>query len=293
MSLIIFERSFSKIRQWPWMFKFTALAKEQDKQLKILHKFTDDVILQRKEKLEQKLNNKADDSEKNKKMNFLDMLLLSNVEGKPLSNSDIREEVDTFMFEGHDTTTSGISFTFYHLSQNKEVQQKVFEEVREVFGDDPTSGVTHRQLQELKYLEMVIKESLRIHPSVPFIGRRLTEDTLISGVTIPEGTNIIIPIYAIHHDEDVYPDPEKFDPERFSADAITGRNPYSYIPFSAGARNCIGQKFAMLEVKSIVSKMIRNYELVPCNDKKIKLQADLILKTVDGVFIKIKPRIYS
>lgn len=291
MSLIIFERSFSKIRQWPWMFKFTALAKEQEKQLKILHKFTDDVILQRKEKLEEKLKNK-DDSENNKKMNFLDILLLSHVEGKPLSNSDIREEVDTFMFEGHDTTTSGISFTFYHLSQNKEVQQKVFEEVRDVFGDDPTSGVTHRQLQDLKYLEMVIKESMRIHPPVPLIGRRLTEDTLISGVTIPQGTNIIIPIYAIHRDADVYPDPEKFDPERFSPDNMSGRNPYSYIPFSAGARNCIGQKFAMLEVKSIVSKMIRHYELVQC-DKIIKLQADLILKTVDGVFIKIKPRIYS
>lgn len=293
MSLIIFERSFSKIRQWPWMFKFTALAKEQEKQIKILHRFTDDVILQRKEKLEQKLNNTADDTEQQKKMNFLDMLLLSNVEGKPLSNSDIREEVDTFMFEGHDTTTSGISFTFYHLSQNKEVQQKVFEEVREVFGDDPTSGVTHRQLQDLKYLEMVIKESMRIHPPVPIIGRRLTEDTMISGVSIPQGTNIMIPIYAIHRDADVYPDPEKFDPERFSPDAITGRNPYSYIPFSAGARNCIGQKFAMLEVKTIVSKMIRHYELVRCNDKKIKLQADLILKTVNGVFIKIKPRIYS
>lgn len=291
MSLIVFERSFSKLRQWQWMFKFTALAKEQEKQLKILHKFTDDVILQRKEKLEENLKNK-DNSENNKKMNFLDMLLLSHVEGKPLSNADIREEVDTFMFEGHDTTTSGISFTFYHLSQNKEIQQKVFEEVRDVFGDDPTSGVTHRQLQDLKYLEMVIKESMRIHPPVPIIGRRLTEDTLISGVTIPQGTNVLIPIYAIHRDTDFWSDPEKFDPERFSPDNMSGRNPYSYIPFSAGARNCIGQKFAMLEVKSIVSKMIRHYELVKC-DKKIKLQADLILKTVDGVFIKIKPRIYS
>lgn len=275
------------------MYPFTSVAAEERKHLKILHSFTDDVILQRKQKLEQEFKNGNNEITGKGKMNFLDILLLSKVEGNPLSNSDIREEVDTFMFEGHDTTTSGISFTFYHLSQNKEVQQKVFEEIRDVFGDDPRSGVTLRQLQELKYLEMVIKESMRIHPPVPIIGRQLTEDTLIAGVNIPAGTDLMIPIWAIHHDPVVYPNPDKFDPERFTPEATVGRNPYSYIPFSAGARNCIGQKFAMLEVKSIVSKLVRHYELVKCDSKEeIKLQADLILKTVDGIHLKIKPRIY-
>lgn len=292
MSLVIFKRSFSMLQQWPWMYKFTPTAAKERKLLKVLHKFTNDVILQRKDKLEQNMNNKTDLLTE-KKMNFLDMLLLSKVEDKPLSNSDIREEVDTIMFEAHDTVASVISFTFYNLSKNQEIQEKVFNEIRQVFGDDIKSPLTFRQLQELKYVEMVIKESMRIYTPAPIIGRKLTEDTIISGVTVPKETNIMIPIWSVHHDPDVYPDPEHFDPERFTAEAIMERNPYSYIPFSAGVRNCVGQKFGILEVKAMIVKMIRNYELIEADSKdELKLQSDIILKSANGVHLKIKPRIY-
>lgn len=292
MSLVIFKRSFSMLQQWPWMYKFTPTAAEERKLLKVLHKFTNDVILQRKDKLEQNMNNKTDLLTE-KKMNFLDMLLLSKVDDKPLNNSDIREEVDTIMFEAHDTVASVISFTFYNLSKHQEIQHKVFNEIRQIFGDDIKTPLTFRQLQELKYIEMVIKESMRIYTPAPIIGRRLTEDTIISGVTVPKGTNIMIPIWSVHHDPNIYPDPEHFDPERFTTDAIMERNPYSYIPFSAGVRNCVGQKFGILEVKAMIVKMIRNYELIESNSKDdLILQSDIILKSANGVHLKIKPRMY-
>lgn len=113
-------------------------------------------------------------------MALLDVLLQATVEGKPLSNEDICEEVETFMFEGHDTTTSGISFALFLISRHPEVQQKLFEEIRHVMGDDKESQVSHRELQELKYMECVLKESMRMYPPVPIIGRYFSEDWELS-----------------------------------------------------------------------------------------------------------------
>lgn len=299
MSSVILRRIFSVSSQFPWIYPFTSIAKEQKEVLKILHGFTDKVILERKSQLEETLANpiqtEVDEyGGRKKKITFLDMLLQATVDGQPLSNSDIREEVDTFMFEGHDTTTSGIAFLLYNLAENPLVQEKVFEEVRSVFGDDPTTSATHSQLLELKYLEMALKESMRLFPPVPIVGRTLAEDTLLNGVTIPKDVNVIIPVYVVHHDADVFPDPEKFDPERFTKEAQMTRNPYSYIPFSAGQRNCIGQKFAMLEIKSTVSKILRHYRLESAGLKgNIRVQADLILKPADELFIKLENRIYN
>lgn len=106
---------------------------------------------------------------------FLDLLLQSTwPNGKPLSNADIREEVDTFMFEGHDTTTSGLSHAIYLLSRHPEAQQKAYKEIRAVMGEK--KSLTMADLQEFKYLECVIKETLRLYPSVPMISRIIEED---------------------------------------------------------------------------------------------------------------------
>lgn len=114
-----------------------------------------------------------------KRMAFLDVLLQATVDGKPLTQEDIREEVDTFMFEGHDTTTSGISYCLYLLSRHAHIQQKVYEEVIQVLGPDKNKPITMRNLLELKYLEAVIKETLRMYPSVPIIARKCLQDIQI------------------------------------------------------------------------------------------------------------------
>lgn len=129
-------------------------------------------------------------------MAFLDVLLQSTVGGKPLTNEDIREEVDTFMFEGHDTTTSGISHTLYLLARHPEVQQKVFEEILQVIGSDKHKPITMRELQDLKYLDLVIKESLRLYPPVPMIGRITEQDVEISKFREGEIKKFFIKIYS-------------------------------------------------------------------------------------------------
>lgn len=123
--------------------------------------------------------NEIEDIGAKKKMAFLDVLLHSTIEGKSLTNLDIREEVDTFMFEGHDTTSSGIAFCLYLLAKNPKAQQKAYEEVTSVLGKDYRTPVTITLLNDLNYLEMVIKETLRLYPSVPMYGRKIFEDVQV------------------------------------------------------------------------------------------------------------------
>lgn len=154
--------------------------------MKILHDFTDSVIVARRGELANKMKDEKpsveveDDVGSKKKLALLDVLLQSAINGQPLSNMDIREEVDTFMFEGHDTTTSGIAFCLYNLAKYPKAQQKAFDEIRTVIGDDVSKPVTQKDLNELHYLDLVIKETLRLFPSVPVYGRKLSENVEIS-----------------------------------------------------------------------------------------------------------------
>uniref|UniRef100_A0A182PZB2 Uncharacterized protein n=1 Tax=Anopheles epiroticus TaxID=199890 RepID=A0A182PZB2_9DIPT len=299
LSDIILKRLFSFLREYPWAFQFTKAHRRQKELLKIVHDFAYNVISERKKQLqderEQQLTQQQLEEEDvygKRRMNMLDLLLNVTIDDKPLSDTDIREEVDTFMFAGHDTTTSCISFAAYYLSQDAVIQQRVYDEIQAVVGPDAkTQMLTSATLQELKYLEMVISETLRMNPSVPIIGRRSAGDMVIDGVTIPKGMDFGILLYALHNDPVENPDPTRFDPERFSDEVYKHRQPYSYIPFSVGARNCIGQRYAMLEVKTMLVKLVANYRLLPCDESnKLRIKTDMTLKPVNGAFVKIVPR---
>lgn len=170
------------------------------------------------------------------------------------------------------------------------------------------------QLNSLHYLELVIKETLRLFPSVPLVGRQLKEETTISkfktliniyiitlifvsdNYTYPADTSIIVPIYFIGHSADIFKDPEEFRPERFDVEQNSEQlNPFAYIPFSAGPRNCIGQKFAMLEMKSLLSKVLRHYKITLADDshKYPDLIAELILVPDSKIHFHLEPRAYK
>ncbi|KAJ9574332.1 hypothetical protein L9F63_026022 [Diploptera punctata] len=225
---------------------------------------------------------------KRKKMAFLDLLLECSENGGNLTDEEIREEVDTFMFEGHDTTSVAICWTLYHISNHPDCQEKIYEELQSILGDSDRSP-TIMELNEMKYLERVIKESLRVHPSVPLIGRILKQDVQIDGYTLPEGLILTTIIPSIHHDEETFPDPEEFNPDNFLPERVAARHPYAYIPFSAGPRNCIGQKFAILEEKMILSYIIRRYKLHSSGIESLP-GPDIILRSQNGFHIKITPR---
>ena len=162
-----------------FIFKLSGLHAEQEKLLKIIHGLTDSVIIKRREKLNQQIETLTNDEEAKGKCALIDILLRTSINGLPLSNMDIREEVNTFMFAGHDTSASAIAFSFYNIAKHPECQQKVFKEIKSVLGD-VTDPLTLKDLNNLTYLELVVKETLRMYPSVPFIGRKIKEDSMIS-----------------------------------------------------------------------------------------------------------------
>lgn len=177
LTKILVQRQIHFLLRNKWIFRLTPAYWKQKKHLKVLHGFTDSVILARRDELMKSLAMPAeevkDEVGSKRKMALLDVLLRSRVNGRPLSNMDIREEVDTFMFEGHDTTTSGIAFSLYNLAKYPKIQQKAFSEIRNVIGDDMTTPVELNDLNNLNYLELVIKETLRMFPPVPFYGRKI------------------------------------------------------------------------------------------------------------------------
>lgn len=125
------------------------------------------------------------------------------------------------------------------MATHPEEQERVYEEIQECFenSDRPCSL---EDLPKLKYLECCMKESFRLHPSIATFRRYVSQEVQLDDYTVPVGASIVIQIYALHHNEDVFPDPLSYKPERFQMEQCIGRNPFAFIPFSAGPRNCIG-----------------------------------------------------
>ncbi|XP_018355885.1 PREDICTED: cytochrome P450 4C1-like isoform X1 [Trachymyrmex septentrionalis] len=289
------------LRPWlwiEWLFYSLPSGKQFKSALDILHGFTKEVISKRKiERQSQsgytELENEDNELNigKRKRQAFLDLLLDQNAKADtPLSDDELRAQVDTFMFEGHDTTAVAITWTLFLLGNNLEHQAKVHEELEEVFGDSetPASG---KELSKLKYLDRVIKETLRIFPSVPIISRELTEDVKIDNYILPKGVMVSLSILLTHRNPAVWLDPLKFDPDRFLPENSKNRNPYAYVPFSAGPRNCIGQKFAQLEEKIVLTAILRKWRVKSVKTvDTIKFGGSLILRPSEDVLIHFTPK---
>ncbi|KAF5302195.1 hypothetical protein FQA39_LY10234 [Lamprigera yunnana] len=288
MGHLILDRNRRPWLSFKWLYYFSAMRTRGNKIIKILHNFTRTVIKKKKIELEKNGTNKLSGS---KRKALLDLLLTLKQEGAAITDEGIREEVDTFMFEGHDTTSSGLTYALLQLSNYQHIQEKVWEEISEVM-EHSQRPFTFSDLQKLQYLEMVIKECLRIYPSVPLIARRSqNEIATASGYKIPPNAIVHIHIYGVHHNPNVYPEPEKFDPERFSPENSSRRHPFAFIPFSAGPRNCIGQRFALLELKVALASIVRNYKLLPVDDATdVKVVLHIVFKRTQNTKIQFKMR---
>ncbi|XP_058244776.1 cytochrome P450 4B1-like isoform X2 [Hemibagrus wyckioides] len=254
---------------------------------KIAHTHTEEVIRQRREILNNNKKNQ-DDAQKKRYLDFLDILLCAQDEQQQgLSDEAIRAEVDTFMFGGHDTTGSAISWIFYNMACNPEHQQKCREEIQQVLMGKDT--IQWEDLSKIPYTTMCIKESLRICPPVPLMGRKLSQPmTFFDGRTAPAGCVIGISIYGIHHNPTVWENPKVFDPLRFLPENTAKRSPHAFVPFSAGPRNCIGQNFAMNEMKVVVALTLRKYVLIKDPDHTPEMVPRIVLRSLNGIHLKIK-----
>lgn len=222
-----------------------------------------------------------------RKFALLDNLLIQERNGL-IDHEGIREEVDTLTFEGFDSTSTAIIFTLFLLGQHQDIQQKVYEELSHVM---TTNDMTLLAYNNFKYLECVIKESLRLYPPLPYISRAVTRETKCRHLILPKNSEISIHIFDIHRDPSHFPDPEKFDPDRFLPENSRNRHPFAYIPFSAGMRNCIGQRFAMLEVKIFVATIVKEFCIKPITKRDdLQFEAGLILRSKCDLFVRFETR---
>ncbi|XP_015795533.1 cytochrome P450 4V2-like [Tetranychus urticae] len=198
---------------------------------------------------------------------FLDLLLEKHLQpsandGKPIIDLEgVQEEISTFLFAGYETTGTAIMWIIYLLGLHTEVQDKIHAEINSIL-DDNIDDLSYNQIHKFNYLDQCIKEGLRLFPPVPMIARELDQEVILDGFKIPRGASVAIMIYSIHRDPIIYPDPDSFNPDRFDSDHISSIPAYAYIPFSAGPRVCIGQRFALIEMKIILIQIIKNFRLI-------------------------------
>lgn len=280
-----------RFRTFPYhnnhIFKLSPHGFRYRKARQIAHSYTEEVIRKRKEELKEEKELERIQAKRN--LDFLDIVLLARDENQQgLSDEDIRAEVDTFMFEGHDTTASALSFIFYSLACNPEHQQRCRDEVMQVL--DGRDTFEWEDLSKIPYTTMCIKESMRLYPPVPGMSRKLTKPmTFADGRTLPAGCNVGTSVFGLHRNPTVWENPEVFDPLRFLPENVSKRSPHAFVPFSAGPRNCIGQNFAMNELKVVTALTLQRYKLIEEPTEKPKLIPRLVLRSINGIHIKIQP----
>nr|CAD7579312.1 unnamed protein product [Timema californicum] len=223
-------------------------------------------------------------------MCLLDRMLDISEEHQEFDEDAIVHEVCTFMLAGQESVATALAFLLILLAKHPDVLTKVRQEAEEILGDSKRAP-TLVELQDMKYLEQCIKETLRLYPSIPVLGRKLSEDVVMGKHTLPAGCNVLIAPYATHRIPDLYPDPEKFDPDRFLPEKIQERHPYAYIAFSSGPRNCIGYKFAILELKTLASALVRKYDMTVVPGKEdINIAYRITLRAKGGLWLRFTPR---
>ncbi|GAB1288759.1 Cytochrome P450 4A12B [Apodemus speciosus] len=316
---LFFLRLLNIFHQNDIIYNVSSNGRRANSACRLAHDHTDQVIKSRRAQLQDE--GELEKVKKKRRLDFLDILLFARIEnGSSLSDKDLRAEVDTFMFEGHDTTASGISWIFYALATNPEHQQRCRKEIQSLLGDGAsiTYGPHFRDdLDKMPYTTMCIKEALRIYPPVPGVSRELsTPVTFPDGRSLPKGIPVMLSFYGLHHNPTVWPNPEVFDPSRFAPESP--RHSHSFLPFSGGAScyeickgwrtqtscamqiakevmkrkknrlNCIGKQFAMNELKVAVALTLLRFELLPDPTRIPVPIPRLVLKSKNGIHLHLK-----
>ncbi|XP_058166249.1 cytochrome P450 6A1-like [Anopheles ziemanni] len=208
-----------------------------------------------------------------------------------LSLNEVVAQAFVFFLGGFETSSTTMSYCLYELSLNEEIQQRARECVQNAVRKH--GGLTYDALMDMPYIDQCINESLRKYPPGANLIRQVSHDYRVPGtdVTFPKGMNVMIPVYAIHHDPDNYPDPERYDPDRFSPETTETRKPYTFLPFGEGPRICIAARFGMLEARIGLSVLLMNFSFARCSKTNVPLvisSRHAVLTPEGGLWLKVE-----
>jgi cytochrome P450 len=207
--------------------------------------------------------------------------------GRAMDTQEVRDQALIFLLAGHETTSTALTFTYHLLGRHIDEQERVRAEIDEVLnGRAPTLS----DLPVLVRTAMAIKEAMRLYPPAYALGRLLTSDDEIGGYRIPAGANVVVSQWATHRHPEFWPEPERFDPERFTAVREAERHPNAYFPFGHGPRSCIGSHFAMLESVVAVAAVLQRHRIVS-ESEQVELDTHgITLRPAGAVPLRVEPR---
>jgi cytochrome P450 len=207
--------------------------------------------------------------------------------GEPMGERELIDEVMTLIVAGHETTASGLNWTWYLLSQHPEVEARLHAEL-DAAPDMASPGLA--EMEALACTSQVVNEALRLYPPGWLLSRRTVGADVLGGFEVPAGTNVLLPLYLLHRHPRYWKEPDRFQPERFAPEHEAERPRFAYMPFAAGPRHCIGETFALYEMLMHLYKVARRYRLVYVPDKPLELEAQINLRTRHPLHMRLEAR---
>jgi cytochrome P450 len=207
--------------------------------------------------------------------------------GAPMSDRELIDEVMTLIVAGHETTASGLNWTWYLLARHPEAEARLHAELDAA---PELAAPSLAEVEALGYASQVVNEALRLYPPGWLLSRRTVAADVLGGFAVPPGTNVLLPLYLLHRHPRYWKEPDRFWPERFSPEHEAERPRFAYMPFAAGPRHCIGETFALYEMLVHLYKVARRYRLVYVPDKPLELEAQINLRTRHPLHMRLLPR---
>ena len=207
--------------------------------------------------------------------------------GEAMPERELIDEVMTLVVAGHETTASGLNWTWYLISQHPEVAERVHAEIEAA---PDLAAPELAEVEALAYTQQVINEALRLYPPGWLLSRRTIEPDVLGGYPVPARTNVLLPLYLLHRHPRFWKDPERFWPERFAPEHEAERPRFAYMPFAAGPRHCIGETFALYEMLVHLYKVARHYRLTYVPDRPLELEAQINLRTRYPLLMRLERR---
>jgi len=278
----IFGRDLDRLTEQLGGNPFEVVTKEQSRDLQFAYKFRSLTKL-----VAQLIARRRAEPEEH--FDYVAMLMAARDKesGEPMGERELIDEIMTLIVAGHETTASGLNWTWYLLSQHPEAEARLHAEL-DAAPEMPAPGLA--QMEALPFTSQVVNEALRLYPPGWLLSRRSVAADVLGGFAVPPNTNVLLPLYLLHRHPRYWQDPERFQPERFAPEHEAQRPRYAYMPFAAGPRHCIGETFALYEMLMHLYKVARRYRLVYVPDKPLELEAQINLRTRHPLHMRLERR---
>jgi enediyne biosynthesis protein E7 len=278
----IFGRDLDRLTQQLGGNPFEVVTREQSRDLQFAYKFRSLTKL-----VAQLIERRRAEPEEH--FDYVAMLMAARDKetGEPMGARELIDEIMTLIVAGHETTASGLNWSWYLLSQHPEAEARLHAELDAA---PELAAPTLAETEALAYTSQVVNEALRLYPPGWLLSRRTIGADLLGGFEVPAGTNVLLPLYLLHRHPRYWKEPDRFWPERFAPEHEAERPRFAYMPFAAGPRHCIGETFALYEMLVHLYKVARRYRLVHVPDKPLELEAQINLRTRYPLHMRLEAR---